>query len=355
MKILFVATPNSGGHHLTYYSSFCEEFQDYVLVTEKYLPNESHKQYADENLNFGTKKFGEYCKILKLIREVARKEKPDLIHIQCGDNFYRFMGIGLKHLHCKHIVITFHHVRGGKLHDLSIKRICKSVDFGVVHTKSLKNTLESKGIRNAVHIEYPYFGNNENKVYTPAEAKENLGIPEDDICISFLGSARKDKGLDILLSALNNVNNKFTLLIAGKLSDVSVDKVKRMIETYQNSVILLDKYLSNEEFDLAVSASDIIALPYRKEFDGASGPLGEGVAKNKMIIGPNHGSLGNIISENHLGYTFESESVESLSSTIQKALDKSWEIDESYRQYQHSLNPETFLKKYRQLFEKTVD
>lgn len=36
------------------------------------------------------------------------------------------------------------------------------------------------------------------------------------------------------------------------------------------------------------------------------------MAKGKMIIAANHGSLGDIVEKNHLGYTFESENIEAL-------------------------------------------
>lgn len=70
--------------------------------------------------------------------------------------------------------------------------------------------------------------------------------------------------------------------------------------------------MTDEEFEMAIQAVDAIVLPYRKTFNGASGPLGEGVAKGKMIIAANHGSLGDIVEKNHLGYTFESENIEAL-------------------------------------------
>ena len=49
-----------------------------------------------------------------------------------------------------------------------------------------------------------------------------------------------------------------------------------------------------------------------------------------MIVGPNHGNLGDTISKNHLGYTFETENVESLAEVLNRALAEKWEPDEMY-------------------------
>ena len=86
-------------------------------------------------------------------------------------------------------------------------------------------------------------------------------------------------------------------------------------------------------------------------FDGASGPLTEGVNHKKMIIGPDHGSLGRIIEEHHLGYTFESENVLSLHDVIKTALEDDFSYDETADEYRNSLSPDTMRKQYESLFD----
>ena len=114
------------------------------------------------------------------------------------------------------------------------------------------------------------------------------------------------------------------------------------------------EFLSQDKFEACICASDIIVLPYKRIFDGASGPLGEGVAKNKMIIGANHGSLGQIIEMNHLGYTFESENVEELTRVLEKALSTEWKLDENYMAYKEILSTERFQKEYAELFKQLI-
>lgn len=109
-------------------------------------------------------------------------------------------------------------------------------------------------------------------------------------------------------------------------------------------------YLTDRELSCAINSADIIALPYRKMFTGASGPLTEGVCLDKIIVGPDHGSIGDIITANHLGYTFEAENVDSLADVMQKALSYDFVIDESYEEYKKRLSPEKFVKEYIRLY-----
>ena len=106
--------------------------------------------------------------------------------------------------------------------------------------------------------------------------------------------------------------------------------------------------------DCCIHASDIVALPYRKQLDRASGPLGEGVYRGKMIVGPAHGSIGQTIREHHLGLTFEAENIASLTETLERALTSAWKPDQKYREYQELLNPKRFEAEYAALYQSVV-
>lgn len=349
MKILYIATPNSPGHHLSYFQGVSDVLEEYALVTEKFCPELNCKQYYNNTLNFGTKSFYEYLRMIRFIRGAVKDYQPDLVHIQCGDNFYRFLGIGLSNLGCKKIVMTFHHVNRSKIKDLSIKRIFKKISVGVVHTHSIKKMLISMGIKNVEHIEYPQF-NKVEKVESQI-AKIFFGLHPDTVCLAAIGSTRNDKGLDVLLTALDNVEFPFQLLIAGSEGDIKRQLIDELTKKYKEKIKQYIKYLNDEELCMALNAADIIVLPYKKFFDGASGPLCEGVSLKKMIIGPDHGSIGDIISKNHLGYVFQSENIESLSRVIEEALTTEWSVDEVYEKYMIELDPKVFANKYKNLFE----
>ena len=181
-------------------------------------------------------------------------------------------------------------------------------------------------------------------------AKQALGLDIHLPVIGSIGATREEKGLDILLSALSIVEEPFQLLIAGKEAAFDGKFIGEHSKAYQNRVHTILRFLSEEELALAFCASDIICLPYRRSFDGASGPLGEGVALGNCIIGPKHGNLAKTIRENHLGYLFESENVEDLGKVLSRALKSTFIPDDKYRSYQASLSPKSFGEKYNQLY-----
>ena len=76
-----------------------------------------------------------------------------------------------------------------------------------------------------------------------------------------------------------------------------------------------------------------------------------GVAAKKGIIGPDHGSLGSAIAENHLGYVFETESVSSLASVLDRALAEQFEYDEVAEAYRSKLTVARFRENMLDLYE----
>jgi glycosyltransferase involved in cell wall biosynthesis len=126
--------------------------------------------------------------------------------------------------------------------------------------------------------------------------------------------------------------------------------IDEKIANYRDQVSIFLEFLSNEKLSYCLDAADIVVLPYRKSFDGASGPLGEGVALGKIIVGSNHGSLGDLIEENHLGYTFESENINSLYESIELALSQTFIADSTYKKYKNMLNPAFFVDAYSKLY-----
>lgn len=354
MKIMIYATPESKGHHYKYFSAIVHAVKnkmpktDIVAVLPTKCESVNCRQIYIEGINWGTKSFSEYFKLMKALKKIVKQEKPDCIHIQCGDNFYHFFGLGLKNLRKYNPIITFHHIKRSTLRDISLHRIFSRITCGVVHTESLFKMLKGMGIENVEHIEYPQF----QKIVTPSaqEAREKLGLKKNVPVLLALGATRDDKGLDILLEALNLVNYDFQLLIAGQEASFSKEYIDQHTEKYSGKVTKLLKFLDDDEFGECLSAADLVVLPYRKSFDGASGPLGEGVVLGKTIIGPNHGSLGDIIKKNHLGYVFEAENVKSLTNVLNTALSSEKQHDDIYRRYQKELDPDLFAENYVRLF-----
>lgn len=291
-----------------------------------------------------------YLRWIWELHKIVKQEKPDVIHFLYGDVLYRYFGAGLCFFGKAKVIATFHQIRRSRLRDYSIKRISRHITWGVFHTDTLVEQMRKIGIENLKKVEYPCLGAGETIDKKQAQRMLGFDLGDRPVLLA-LGGTRQDKGLDLLLEALNEVGAPFYLLVAGYPEMFDENYIKEHSKRYGGQVKCILKYLSEKEFSLCLAVCDFVVLPYRRVFDGASGPLGEGVVRNKVIIGPDHGSLGKIITENHLGYVFETENVQSLVQTIKKALAGRFEKDEKYRNYQREISPEKFVENYLKIYE----
>ncbi len=336
------------GHHLSYMKSLIKSDQnEYVLVLPEKVEIFGCKQYIFKEVDFFNKKLSEYLSWLNEIYEIAKREKPDIIHFLYGDVFYKFFGIGLSKFKNFKIISTFHWVKFDVLRRISLKSIFNKIDKGVVHTEFLYKKIKELGINNITHIEYPQFN---TPLLDNIEAKRYFGLKDTVPTLGCIGGTRHDKGLDILLKALNYVNSPFQLLISGKEESFNKAFIEEEIKGYSERVVLYLKYLSDEELYKSLNASDIIVLPYRRNFAGASGPLSEGVWLRKTIIGPNNSSLGDIIINNELGLSFEVEDISDLAKSINELLQNQYNWTEKAELYRKSLDPLLFREKYLEIY-----
>lgn len=352
MKVLLVETQITG-HHEKYLKGLLgaiKQEDDYLIVLPEAMNDSTIDTEKTKIIPFEKNGRTRYFSWLVQLRKVIKGFEPDLIHLTYGDDLYRFFGAGLHFISGKiSLGITYHQVRRSKLRDLSYRCIAQKCCWVVVHTQYLSNDLKLLGINNIAHIEYPQF--NETQIIMQHEALKKLEITNavGKVMLA-LGGTREDKGLDTLLKALQEVNDPFHLIIAGKEEYYKRPEIEELIKNYREKVTLFLGFLSDEKVGMCLNASDVIVLPYRKAFDGASGPMGEGVWLKKQIVGPNHGSLGEIISTNHLGEIFDSEDSCSLADVISHVLQEEWIPDEQYDEYRQSLDPISFAGKYRELY-----
>ncbi len=350
-KILYIETALTG-HHKIYFMTLAQAMQErYELHCV--LPSELREtdfpvkivSLSAEKKNFLAQWFS-YLRWMRQIGKTIRDVKPDIVHFLYGDALYRYFGFGLGSLKKVKTVVTLHQIRRSRLRDFSVRHICRASDAVVVHTDFLRRSFPSLNLR---VIDYPDFS---VQTYVQREAKERLGIPQDAPLLLALGGTRRDKGLDLLLRALSTVKMPFFLLIAGEELDFKREQIEALTAGYRKNTFLFLHHFSQEEHLLYLAASDIVVLPYRKSFDGASGPLSEGVSNQKIIVGPEHGSLGELISEYHLGYSFETENVSSLAEAVGRALSEPFVFDSHYQSYREKVSVARFCRSYAELYQK---
>ncbi len=254
-----------------------------------------------------------YAALLREIRAAVKKYRIDIVHFLCGDALYRFFGVGLGFIGAD-IVVTYHHMVFTGLKTIAIRHLFRQSLCGIVHTDYLLTQLEAHGIRNGRCIHYPMLDRISDK--TTDEAKACFGIADGPTVLGVVGATSRYKGLDILLDALNKVQYPCTLFVAGTPSAFGADDIADHLHNPMVRRNLHLRRLSDAEFADAVQASDLIVLPYRKEFDGASGPLVSAAVHGKPVIAADHGSLGEIVTRGRLGLCFESENPDRLADRL---------------------------------------
>ena len=348
-KVLLVDN-SLGGHHLPYLRTLLqissEEFEIIALLSER-IDDESDQCFLTQRC-YDLRKWSDYAKWVDEVARVAASEEVDLVHLLYGDCLYRHFGALLDKVPCRKMA-TFHQFRHSALRDLSVKRIHKVLDLSVVHTDSLARFARSCGGCEVAVVQYPVF-ESLSGVPDPDEAKRAWGLKPGVPVVAALGGTRTDKGLDILLEALRGIEGDYQLLVAGAEQSIGRESIEEAISLLGCHASVNLRYLSEEELVSAAQAADIVALPYRRSVDGASGPLGIGAALGKVIVGPGHGSVGETIRENHLGHVFEAENARALAKVLDDALSDGFAADDHYQAYQGKMNPELFKKSYLDLY-----
>lgn len=345
MKILYVENMIRG-HHVPYVQALAGyKGHESVIVTPQKIPAVPQKQFVFPKMNFDSKKFSDYCECLRYIDKVAGEESVDIIHFLDGDKIMRYFGMGMGRLSRKRpVVITYHHLFEGTVRRISYVMMCRH-RAAVVHTAQIQNRLKRYGIRSVTHIEYPGF-----LAAPPDERSKKESVP----VIGMFGGTRYEKGLDILIKALENVHRPYRLLIAGREDDYTRGDVEKMCAKIRANVTLDMRFLPETELARYWNETDLVVLPYRRVFDGASGQLTEGVRRGLPIIGSEHGSLGSIIRENHLGMTFRTEDSEDLALKIEAVLKDGFVYDSVAKDYQEAMSPERFCRDYQRLYASLV-
>jgi glycosyltransferase involved in cell wall biosynthesis len=255
----------------------------------------------------------------RLLRYAAAAE-PKLFHIlwynklQLLDRtllllYYRLLG--------KRIVLTVHNVNAGwrdgndtLLNRLSLKVQYRLCDHLLVHTEQMKRELRT-GFGVPDHkISVIPFGINStvpNTALTCVEAKQRLGLTNDQKAVLFFGNVAPYKGLEYLVEAmalLVDAEPDYRLIIAGKPKncDAYWKSVQEKISSsgLRPSLIERIEYVPDADTEIYFKAADVLVLPYTYIFQ--SGVLFLGYNFGLPVIAADVGSLRDDIIHGRTGF-----------------------------------------------------
>lgn len=106
---------------------------------------------------------------------------------------------------------------------------------------------------------------------TQAQARANLGLPEEGFWILQFGILRTYKGLDVLLRAFARLIDAaedragIRLVVAGGGAQMDFQRHRQMLTASgcEDRVLWLDRHLTDAELCLCLQASDVAVFPYR--------------------------------------------------------------------------------------------
>jgi glycosyltransferase involved in cell wall biosynthesis len=159
---------------------------------------------------------------------------------------------------------------------------------------------------------------------TKTESRKNLNLSPHSIIFLCIGFIQPHKGFDRALEAFKNTNRRMELYIVGTIRIgycEYIDYLHNLQKAAENNpnTFVIDKYLSDEEFDRWINASDVVIIPYREIW--SSGVLARAKLFNKSVIACKTGGLVDQISQNDILFQDDTELAKILadfSSAVEK-------------------------------------
>jgi glycosyltransferase involved in cell wall biosynthesis len=191
-----------------------------------------------------------------------------------------------------------------------------------------------------------------------------VSVEDEFIDITYLGGARYTKGFDLLVDMIEHLKTRGALLdkmqfwiqaniqpgTKVKIVQKALEKLEILSKEHENIKIVKGP-LSTEDYYALVARSDIVILPYRKEFyrNLVSGPFVEALSFSKVPIIPEGTWMAYEASKYGLkGITFHSGSITSLGDALIRVIADLYilkkdieKISPLWRQYH---NPDNFVR-----------
>lgn len=273
---------------------------------------------------------------MKLFRYAAH-HNPRLLHILWNNKleyfdrtllmlYYKAVG--------KRLALTAHNVNQARrdsqdsfLNRITLRIQYRTSDHIFVHTEKMKAELcEDFGVHDDAVTVIPYAINNAvpETTLAPAEAKQRIGLTEDERVVLFFGRIRPYKGIESLLDACRLIpsaeQKRIRLVIAGepkKGSEEYLHEIQEIVKKDFNpeQILLRFQLIPDDEIEVYFKAADVLVLPYKEIFQ--SGILFLAYSFGLPVIATDVGSFREVITEGRTGFICKPGDPADLARTIQ--------------------------------------
>ena len=349
-KKVLIFEKSMDGHRFSYVRELLniKDLEIYLMSPVNLGLDQSHYIMNDYKCDC----FTSYIRAIFMLKKIVAKNSIDVVHFTDGDSLMRYFGLGFNLLKSR-VVITYHHFFQGRLREISYKFMCSHGHILVVHTEHFYDLLRMIGCKNVKLCNYPSFEFDKiNSIVESKKIETFFDIDKSIPTIGIIGGFANYKNILFFLKSIQYVPYNFNLLICGKESDVKEKDILDSIGVNRGNLILVNKFLTNDEYLSAIYNSDIIYSLYDSSFDGASGPMTDGIVAKKLILGCDHGSIGMSINSFHLGVTANSNDLDSIRNTTIRALKlySKFKYDDIALEYREKLKPEYFRHTYYKIY-----
>jgi len=178
-------------------------------------------------------------------------------------------------------------------------------------------------------------------------ARSLLGLPQDGRLISLVGAIDGRKGADVLIRAFIHagLGDDHRLLLAGKVRP----SIQQLLHTHaadalaRGQIIVMDRFISDEELDAANVAADVVAAPYPAHIGSASSVI-RAAAAHRPVLGSDYGWIGWTVRKFGLGTVVDVNNVDAFADALRQALDSApaFEPSPAARAFVRFHSPENF-------------
>lgn len=284
---------------------------------------------------------GALARVLRTIRHYgmlmryAAVARPRLFHILWNSKvqwfdrtlvmlYYKALG--------KKVTLTAHNVNQARrdgndtiLNRITLRTQYKLADHIFVHTQKMKEELLrdfSVAERSVTVIRHPLNNAFPDTKLTCAEAKDRLGLHENEKAILFFGRIKPYKGVEHLLAAFQSLvqrDERYRLVIAGEVqkgNEAYLATLQRCAgeDLDRGRVIFRTEFIPDEEMEIYLKSADVLVLPYNEIFQ--SGVLFLGYSFGLPVIATDVGSFREEIVEGVTGYVCRPNDPKDLAATI---------------------------------------
>jgi len=250
--------------------------------------------------------------------EIIEKTKPDLIHIE-EEPFtpvcWQFVREAKKR-NIKTIFFTWENIerKHNFFYSVMEKYNIKNSDGAIAGNLEAKMLLARKGFLKSIEV-FPQYGVNLNDFLEKDIKKESK-----EFNLVYIGRLTKEKGIEILLDAIYNIQNiKLHIIGTGPLLQNIKNKINRL--NLQDRVIFYS-YIDRDKIPEFLNKMDILILPsittknWKEQFGRV---IIEAFAAKVVVIGSDSGAIPEVIGD--AGIVFKEKDSKDLSNKIKDLME----------------------------------